>query len=67
MALQGALCDAQAALAREADAHAQTTGALALERATHADTRGRLAYRESASGWLRFPFAAVRQRVAARR
>ena len=67
VALQGALCDAQAALAREADAHAQTTGALALERATHADTRGRLAYRESASGWLRFPFAAVRQRVAARR
>jgi len=50
----------QAALAREVDAHAR-------ERAAHGETRARLVYRESARGWLRFPFAAVRQRMAERR
>lgn len=58
-----ALRDLQAALTREREAHAQTSGALAQERAAHADTRGRLAYRESAQGWMRLPFAALRQRL----
>ena len=37
------------------------------KRAAHGETRARLAYRESARGWLRFPFAAARQRMAERR
>ena len=68
------LTQAHAALAREMAAHAQTAALHAHERdaharesAEHVETRSRLAYRESARGWLRFPFAAVRQRMAARR
>ncbi len=69
-----ALSQAQAALAAEMAAHAQTAAlhtherdAHARERAEHGETRSRLAYRETARGWLRFPFAAVRQRMAERR
>jgi hypothetical protein len=61
------LRDMQERLAREAEAHARTTEAHARERSAHGETRARLAYRESARGWLRFPFAAVRQRMAERR
>ncbi|MCC7327930.1 MAG: class I SAM-dependent methyltransferase [Burkholderiales bacterium] len=51
------------ALAREAAARAQAADmSAALDEA-----RARLAYRESAQGWLRFPFAAARQRMAQRR
>jgi SAM-dependent methyltransferase len=57
----------QERLSREAEAHAQMAEAHARERAAHGETRARLAYRESARGWLRFPFAAVRQRMAERR
>jgi SAM-dependent methyltransferase len=61
---ESTLLQMQAALAREAEAHAQAT---ARERAAHHETQARLAYRESARGWLRFPFAAVRQRMTERR
>ena len=57
----------QERLAREAEAHAQMADSHARELAAHRETRARLAYRESARGWLRFPFAAVRQRMAERR
>jgi SAM-dependent methyltransferase len=50
----------QAEIARLAERHAH-------EAAAHAETRARLAYRESAKGWLRFPFGAMRQRLAERR
>jgi SAM-dependent methyltransferase len=61
------LTQAQAALASEVESHAQTADAHARERAAHGETQARLAYRESARGWLRFPFAAVRHRVPERR
>ena len=66
-AAQSVLADAQAALQRETEARAHAESTLALERAAHADTRGRLAYRESARGWLRFPLAAMRQRMGSGR
>ena len=62
-----ALADLQDALDREVGARAQAAAAHAQERAAHDETRARLAYRETAGGWLRYPFAAVRQRVAGRR
>jgi len=66
-AAQSAQADAQAALHRETEARVQAESTLALERAAHADTRGRLEYRESARGWLRFPLAAMRQRMGSGR
>jgi SAM-dependent methyltransferase len=66
-ALNQALQEMQERLAREAEAHAQIANAHAHERAAHRETRARLAYRESARGWLRYPFAAVRQRMTERR
>ena len=54
--VQGAIAREAAAFARAADASA------ALD-----ETRARLAFRESAQGWLRFPFAAIRQRIEQRR
>ena len=47
------LADAQAAFAREVTAHAAT--------------RERLIYRESARGWLRFPFALLKRRMSSSR
>ena len=64
---ESTLLQMQAMLAREAEAHARASEAHTRERAEHSETRARLVYRESARGWLRFPFAAVRQRMAARR
>jgi SAM-dependent methyltransferase len=64
---EAALLQMQERLAREAEAHAQMTEAHVRERSAHVETRARLAYRESARGWLRFPFAVVRRRMAARR
>lgn len=64
---ESTLLQMQERLAREVQAHAQMTEAHARERSAHGETRARLAYRESARGWLRFPFAAVRQRMAERR
>lgn len=64
---ESTLIQMQGTLAREIAAHAQTIDAHAREVAAHGDTRARLAYRESTRGWLRFPFAAVRQRLAERR
>jgi hypothetical protein len=52
-ALEPALAEAQAALAREV--------------ASHATTRERLDYRESARGWLRLPFAVLKRRVSGSR
>jgi hypothetical protein len=45
-----ALADVQAALAREA--------------AAHAATRQQLAYRESVRGWLRLPFSVLKRRLS---
>ncbi len=53
-------------LRREAQAHAGTSESLAREREAHADTRSRLVYRESAKGWMRYPFAVARRRLASR-
>jgi SAM-dependent methyltransferase len=50
----------RAEIARVAELHAH-------ESAAHGETRARLAYRESARGWLRFPFGAMRQRIVERR
>ena len=66
-ALVAELGRVQSALAVETSARAHAEAALARERADHADTRGRLAYRESARGWLRYPLAAARQRMASGR
>ncbi|MEO5764673.1 MAG: methyltransferase domain-containing protein, partial [Casimicrobiaceae bacterium] len=57
-ALDGALATAQADFSR---AHA----ALQREAAAHAETNGRLAFRESLTGWLRWPLAVVRRRLTA--
>jgi SAM-dependent methyltransferase len=57
----------EAMQARTQAAVMQSQMALAREVEAHGETRARLAYRESARGWLRFPFAAVRQRMAERR
>lgn len=69
--LEAALVEAQAAAAEFARAQAEERsrleGLLVREQADHADTRRRLAYRESARGWLRYPLAAARQRLAAGR
>ena len=46
---------------------ATLAASLAAEKAAHGETRARLVYRESARGWLRFPFAAARQRMVERR
>ncbi|MEP7327920.1 MAG: class I SAM-dependent methyltransferase [Betaproteobacteria bacterium] len=59
---QRALDDAHAAIAREAEARAHTVNAHANEQAAHVATQERLAYRESARGWLRYPFAIARRR-----
>ncbi|MEO6566554.1 MAG: class I SAM-dependent methyltransferase [Casimicrobiaceae bacterium] len=59
---QKALDEAYAAVAREAQARADSAEAHATEAAAHEATLGRLAYRESARGWLRYPFAAARRR-----
>ena len=56
-----------AELAHVREAHAHEAAACAREAEAHADTRSRLAYRESARGWLRFPFMALRQRLADKR
>ena len=61
-----ALAGLQAELRAETDARAQAAAAHARESAAHDATRARLAYRESARGWLRYPLAAVRQRLAGR-
>ncbi|MCC7216954.1 MAG: methyltransferase domain-containing protein [Burkholderiales bacterium] len=61
-----ALARLQAALTAEEDARAQAVAGHAHETAAHDATRARLAYRESAQGWLRYPFAAVRQRLSGR-
>lgn len=58
------LARTQDAFTDEAQAHAQARAALAQEAAAHAQTREHLAYRESARGWLRYPLAAVRARLA---
>lgn len=55
------------ALATATTARAEADAALQRERAEHVDTRKRLAYRESVRGWLRYPLAAVRQRLASDR
>ena len=52
-ALAAEVANAQASLAREADAHAVT--------------RERLAFRESARGWLRLPFASLKRLLAGTR
>lgn len=64
---EAALAQAQGALARETEQRAQVADTLAQERAAHSDTQRRLAYRESTRGWLRYPFAALRHRMAGRR
>jgi ubiquinone/menaquinone biosynthesis C-methylase UbiE len=68
--LERALAQAEAAratlhttLEHEKSLHTQAAAALAHERAAHAETSARLSYRESARGWLRYPFAAARRRV----
>ena len=61
-----ALAGLQSELRAETDARAQAAAAHARESAAHEATRARLAYRESARGWLRYPLAAVRQRLAGR-
>jgi SAM-dependent methyltransferase len=61
---QAALADARRAL--EA-AESRSAEAAARAAAELAQTRDRLAYRESARGWLRYPFAAARQRMSERR
>ena len=50
------------ARAESVQAHAESLLAHANETAAHEATQDRLAYRESARGWLRFPFAAARRR-----
>jgi len=59
---QRALDEAHAAVAREAQARTGSMQAHAVEAAAHEATQERLAYRESARGWLRYPFAAARRR-----
>ncbi len=59
---QQALDEAHAAVAREAQVRAESARAHAAEAAAHEATLARLAYRESARGWLRYPFAAARRR-----
>jgi ubiquinone/menaquinone biosynthesis C-methylase UbiE len=41
-------------------------GELALEAAAHAETSARLAFRETLPGWLRWPLAVAKRRLAAR-
>lgn len=64
---QAALDEMQRALSERERALQSEIGQLrelhAHEAAAHGDTRARLAYRESARGWLRFPFGAMRQRI----
>ena len=64
---QQALAEAHGAVAREAEARAQSALAHAGEQAAHVITQQRLAYRESARGWLRYPFAAARRRLGDQR
>ena len=64
---QQALAAAHAAVAREAEARAQSALAHVGEQAAHVITQQRLAYRESARGWLRYPFAAARRRFGDQR
>jgi hypothetical protein len=68
---QGALQQMRSALAEQESAlRAEIARLLDLhehESAAHGETRARLAYRESAKGWLRFPFGAMRQRISERR
>lgn len=69
--LEAALVETQAAAAEfartQAEERSRLEGLLVREQADLADTRRRLAYRESARGWLRYPLAAARQRLAAGR
>ena len=65
--LEAALAQAQAAFAQEAEGRVQAADAYARAHAALEETRARLAYRESARGWLRYPFAAVRQRKGEQR
>jgi SAM-dependent methyltransferase len=65
--LEAALADREAALVQAQGEHAHASDAHAREAAAHAETRARLAYRETAQGWLRYPFAAVRERLSERR
>lgn len=66
-ALEAELVQTQREL-RDAIEREAVARALAVEASAALDeSRARLAYRESAQGWLRFPFAAVRQRIAQRR
>jgi len=62
--LEAAFAQAQEQMRALATARADADAALLRERADHDETRRRLAYRESASGWLRYPLAAARQRFA---
>jgi 2-polyprenyl-3-methyl-5-hydroxy-6-metoxy-1,4-benzoquinol methylase len=62
-ALEAALAERERVFAREV---AVARDAATREAAAHGETRARLAYRESARGWLRFPFAAIRQRMGQR-
>jgi SAM-dependent methyltransferase len=64
---EAALAEAQQALADAKEAHAQTADALARTHAALDETSARLAYRESARGWIRYPFVAARQRMGERR
>ena len=61
-----ALTQVRSGLTAEIDAHATTAEAHSRERAAHDETQARLAYRESARGWLRFPFSVARRRVTGR-
>jgi hypothetical protein len=45
---------------------AESRSALARETAAHAETARRLAFRESLTGWARWPFAVARRRLGAR-
>lgn len=65
--LEAALAERETAIAQIQQTLAQATDAHAREAAAHGQTRARLEYRESAEGWLRYPFAAVRGRIADRR
>jgi hypothetical protein len=53
-------------IAAQAEDLAAARAAIDRESAEHAVTRERLAYRESARGWLRLPFAALKRRLADR-
>jgi hypothetical protein len=65
--LEAALAERESALVHAQGEHARAADAHAREAAAHGETRARLAYRETARGWLRYPFAAMRERLSERR